>query len=191
MRTADGVTDLADNKSLGGLQNTAGGFQTTTVDLSQFAGQEIQVEFVFRSDTTIERTETISTTVDAGSTAFLVLGPHGSTLSNYALDIELPTAPDHFEPNDDFATATDLESIDLYSAENLSIHLVDDDNEDFSLHAARHRNVDISVLFSDADGDIGCSCTAGPGELVASARLGQRRQAIRARSPQDKPAICD
>ncbi|MBT6157333.1 MAG: hypothetical protein HOH82_21965, partial [Planctomycetaceae bacterium] len=51
---AGGVsTVIADNNSIGGLPDFTSGFDAVTLDLSQFTGQQIQVQFGFDSDSSV------------------------------------------------------------------------------------------------------------------------------------------
>ena len=53
---AGGVpTVIADNNSVGGLPDFTAGFEAVSFDISQFAGQEIQVQFGFVSDSSVTR----------------------------------------------------------------------------------------------------------------------------------------
>jgi subtilisin family serine protease/subtilisin-like proprotein convertase family protein len=94
--------------------------------------------------------------VSAGQTYYLrVYGYDGETNSNYALQLVVGQAPagDRFEPNDSFATATDLGALGSRTEANLSIHF--SGNDDYYRFTPQITGlVTANVLFTNANGDI-------------------------------------
>jgi subtilisin family serine protease len=184
IHTSDGAVTLADNQLVGGLSNTARAFAPVTLDLSEYAGQEIEVEFIVLANTVVDRSERISASVVEGQTYYVqIVGNQGSTLDDYSLNIELPAVgEDVFEPNDGFPSAIDFGSIDLLSLSNLSIHDGGgNDNEDYYRFIPIETGViDIRVLFEHALGDIDVFLYNAAQQQVASAISSNDNEVIRA-----------
>ena len=120
--SAEGIEVLADNQDIGGLvAATDDIFQTVKLDLSAYAGQEVDIRFSVKPNPGAKRTESLSYQVTKDQEYFLrvngfpTAGSGPSTNRMYDLTILGPGIPlDDFEAsggNDDPASATLLDQL--------------------------------------------------------------------------------
>jgi hypothetical protein len=99
--------------------------------------------------------EHVGVLVTAGRVYFIrVTGKAGATSPNYTLVIHGPAIPPHrFEPNDSFAAATELGTLEDQTESGLSIHSFND-HDIFKLTAAATGTLNVSLNFATAEGII-------------------------------------
>ena len=150
-------TVLTDSHAANGLPLSTNGFQKVSLDVSAFAGKQVQVRFTFRSDEdeVVNRTESVSTQVTEGATYYIrVAGFEGSTHPLYDLTIDSPgILPDRFEPNDSFATATDLGALAYRAESGLTVHTSGNDNY-YRVDVPGDGKVYAHLLFENGRGDL-------------------------------------
>jgi len=121
------------------------------VDLQVF---DINENFVDSSTSTTD-SEFVSFSALAGQSFYVhVYGFDDATNPNYSLTIDGPgMPPDAYEVNNTFATAADLGPVGEQNIDGLSIHESNDDDY-YTFTAAANGNIDISIFFTNALGDV-------------------------------------
>ena len=121
------------------------------VDMELFDSSQVSID----SSTSTDDSEKLVISALAGETYYLhVYGYDGDTNLEYELSIDGPAQlPDAYEVNNTFATAADLGPVGDRNIDGLSIHESDDDDY-YKITAAATGNIDFSIFFSDALGDV-------------------------------------